>query len=72
MHFRQPGFTFKVCGPFTKKKKRIKKIKDRGEWEINGKYGEKFHIPSNMKFRSVDASFEHLFSSNSMPWIWRN
>lgn len=31
MHFRQPGFTFKVCGPFTKKKKRIKKIKDRGE-----------------------------------------
>ena len=22
---------FKVCGPFTKKKKRIKKIKDRGE-----------------------------------------
>ena len=26
MHLRQPGFTFSACGPFTKKKERIKKI----------------------------------------------
>ena len=26
MHLRQSGFTFSACGPFTKKKERIKKI----------------------------------------------
>ena len=26
MHLRQPGFFFSACGPFTKKKERIKKI----------------------------------------------
>ena len=25
MHLRQPGFTYSVCGPFTKNKERIKK-----------------------------------------------
>ena len=27
MHLKQPGFTFSVCGPFTKNKERIKKCK---------------------------------------------
>ena len=27
MHLRQPGFIFSACGPFTKNKERIKKIK---------------------------------------------
>ena len=26
MHLRQPGFTYSVCGPFTKNKERIKKM----------------------------------------------
>ena len=26
MHLTQPGFTYSVCGPFTKNKERIKKI----------------------------------------------
>ena len=26
MHLRQPSFTFSACGPFTKKKERIKKF----------------------------------------------
>ena len=26
MHLRQPGFTYSVCGPFTKNKERIKKF----------------------------------------------
>ena len=30
MHFRQPGFTYSVCGPFTKNKERIKKFKETG------------------------------------------
>ena len=27
-HFRQPGFAYKVCGPFAKKKERIQKFKE--------------------------------------------
>ena len=27
MHLKQPGFTYSACGPFTKKKERIKKLK---------------------------------------------
>ena len=26
MHLKQPGFTYSVCGPFTKRKERIKKF----------------------------------------------
>ena len=29
MHLRQPGFTYSACGPFTKNKERIKKIKKK-------------------------------------------
>ena len=29
MHLRQPGFAYSSCGPFTKNKERIKKIKKR-------------------------------------------
>ena len=28
MHLRQPGFTYSVCGPFTKNKERIQKFKE--------------------------------------------
>ena len=31
MHLTQPGFTYSACGPFTKKKERIKKIKETGD-----------------------------------------
>ena len=31
MHLRQTGFTYGACGPFTKNKERIKKIKDTGD-----------------------------------------
>ena len=31
MHFRQPGFTYSACGPFTKKKERIQKFKQTGD-----------------------------------------
>ena len=27
MHLRQPGFTYSACGPFTKNKERIQKLK---------------------------------------------
>ena len=30
MHLKQPGFTNSACGPFTKNKERIKKIKETG------------------------------------------
>ena len=28
MHLRQPGFTYSTCGPFTKNKERIQKLKE--------------------------------------------
>ena len=28
MHLRQPGFTYSACGPFTKNKERIRKLKN--------------------------------------------
>ena len=27
MHLKQPGFTYSACGPFTKNKERIRKLK---------------------------------------------
>ena len=31
MHFKQPGCTYSACGPFTKNKERIEKIKETGD-----------------------------------------
>ena len=31
MHLRQPAFTYTACGPFTKNKERIEKIKETGD-----------------------------------------
>ena len=31
MHLKQPGLTYSACGPFTKNKERIKKLKGTGE-----------------------------------------
>ena len=31
LHLRQPGFTYSACGPFTKNKERIKKLKETGD-----------------------------------------
>ena len=28
IHFKQPGFTYSACGPFTKNKERIQKSKE--------------------------------------------
>ena len=28
MHLRQPGFTFSTCGPLTKNKERIQKLRN--------------------------------------------
>ena len=31
MYFKQPGFTYSTCGPFTKNKERIQKFKETGD-----------------------------------------
>ena len=31
MHLEQPGFTYSACGPFTKHKERIQKLKETGD-----------------------------------------
>ena len=31
MHLKQPGFTYRACGPFTKNKERIQKINETGD-----------------------------------------
>ena len=30
IHLKQPGFTYSACGPFTKNKERIQKLKETG------------------------------------------
>ena len=30
-HLRQPGFTYSACGPFSKNKERIQKLKKTGD-----------------------------------------
>ena len=30
MHLREPGLTYRACGPFTKNNERIRKIKETG------------------------------------------
>ena len=34
MNLRQPGFTYNACGPFTKNKERMKKVKEQGVQDI--------------------------------------
>ena len=34
MHLKQHGFTYSACGPFTKNKERIKKIKKQETQDI--------------------------------------
>ena len=31
MHLKQPGFTYSACGPLTKNKERIQKLKETGD-----------------------------------------
>ena len=31
MHLKQPGFIYSACGPFTKNKARIQKLKETGD-----------------------------------------
>ena len=34
MHFKQPGFTYSACGPFTKNKERIEKFMQTGNTDF--------------------------------------
>ena len=34
MHLKQPGFTYNACGPFTKNKKRIQKLKKNRRYKL--------------------------------------
>ena len=34
MHLKQPGFTYSVCGPFTKNKERIEKFMKTGNTDF--------------------------------------
>ena len=35
MHLKQPGFTYRACGPFTINKERIQKFKETGDTKYN-------------------------------------
>ena len=41
MHWRQPGFTYSACEPFTGNKKRIQKFKEM--WDSRYIYGNEFN-----------------------------
>ena len=44
MHLKQPGFTYSVCGLFTKNKERIQKFKETGDT----KYRNELKLAFNM------------------------
>ena len=49
---RQPGFTYSTCGPFTKKKERIKKFKETGDFRyIYQNELDKVCFPQDMTYR---------------------
>ena len=33
MHLRQPGFTYRACGPFAKNKEGVQKFKEKVDWK---------------------------------------
>ena len=35
IHLKQPGFTYSACGPFTRNKERIQKLKETGDAKYN-------------------------------------
>ena len=37
MHFREPGFTYSACGPFTKNKDEYKNLKEQEIHSISSK-----------------------------------
>ena len=37
MHLREPWFTYSACGPFTRNKERIQKLKETGDKSYNYK-----------------------------------
>ena len=43
MHLKQQGFTYSACGPFTKNKERIQKLKETGDTSYI--YENKFDKP---------------------------
>ena len=34
IHLKQPGFTYSACGPFTKSKERIQKLKKNRRYDL--------------------------------------
>ena len=61
MHLRQPGFTYSVCGPFTKNKERIKKKLK----ELNIQDLWTYSPMTKFKFRTVKLT------KNADPDIYR-
>ena len=43
LHFRQPGFIYRACRPFTKNKERIQKFKETGDSRYIYQNDKAFH-----------------------------
>ena len=57
MHLKQPGFTYSVCGPFTKNKERIEKFMQTGITDFIYRNG-------------LDkACFQHDMEKSWIEWI---
>ena len=52
IHLRQPGFTYRVCGPFTKNKEKILKFKETDDFRyIYQKELDKVYFLHDMAYR---------------------
>ena len=68
MHLRQPGFTYSACGPFTKKKQRIKKFKETGDSKyIYQNELDKACFQYNMAYRDFKNLNIRTFADKVLP-----
>ena len=65
MHLKQPGFTYSVCGPFTKNKERIEKFMQTGNTDFIYKNElDKAYFQHNMAYGKSNDLTKTTHSDN--------
>ena len=71
MHLRQLGFTYSVCGPFTKNKEWPQKFKETGDsWYIYQKELDKARFQHDMAYGNYKDLASYKILRDKTSWIW--
>ena len=74
-HLRQPRFRYSACGPFTKSKKRFKKLKEIWDILIKTNYIKLvFNMKTSGDFKDLDRStaVDKVLRDNALVWTCFN